>query len=148
MAARFDIKIKNADLLRKQFNQAPFIMAKHVAEGLNKSVFAIEAKAIDITPVKTGFLVGSYARGRLLARPVGASQGVKLGARVKPTAKYASFVHDIYNTSRKYKNPTKNSKARAQFLKKGLADAQPDIDNFMNDAADKITKEIARTKVI
>ncbi len=151
--AKVSIKIKHLKELRANINRYPAISGKHVSVAMNKSVFAIEAKAIPLTPVRTGRLRGSYAFGRILSTPR------TLQARVKPDVDYAGFVHFGTRASggrfvpalgKRLINPAHPSfgthpgiKANP-FLKKGFERAEAQVNKFFGEALKNITIELSK----
>lgn len=135
---QINIEIKGLRELRGRLKRFPRISGKHVSQAINKSVFAIEAEAKPITPVKTGLLRGSYSFGRVLSSPF------TLMGRVKPNASYAQSVHDLHPPGQRYIRPSLNKNALAGFLTIGQDRAERQTDGFFQDAANNITGELAR----
>ncbi len=151
--AQITIKIKNLKKLRAALNRYPAISGKHISAAMNKAVFAIEAKAIPLTPVRTGRLRGSFSFGRILSTPR------TLQARVKPDVNYAGFIHFGTRASggrfvpalgKRLINPAHPSfgthpgiKANP-FLKKGFERAEAQINRFFGEALENITIELTK----
>lgn len=136
MAATIRIRIINIDKLHRRLNRFPEIAGKHISRAINQSIAAIEAKAIPLTPVKTGRLKGSYTFGRIASRPT------TLRGRVKPDVFYAAAVHDIHPPGFGYFKPSKNKRAVAGFLLIGKNVAEPQIGKQFDKAIKNIANDL------
>lgn len=136
--ARITVKIKGLNELRQRFQRHPQIVGKHVSRAINRTAASILAKTLPITPVDTGRLVGSFATSSILATPT------RLIGSVASNVGYAGFVHDIHPPGRRYKNPSKNKRAVAGFLVVGVKEAKRQIERHFQEAADLITKDLAK----
>ncbi len=131
------IKIKGLNRIRRQFAKHPQIVGEHVSKAINRTIEAIRAKTVPITPVSTGRLVGSYARDSKQATPT------RLFGLFASNVEYAGFVHDIRPAGQRYKNPSKNKSAVKGFLFIGVERAENQIDKNFQNAADNITRDLA-----
>jgi len=131
------VKIKGLEEIKRRINRFPEISGKHVAQAINLSVRAIEAKTILVAPVATGTLVGRFPLDREIA------SASSLRGVVATRVPYAAEVHDLYPPGTRYKRPTKNLIAVAGFLEVGKDAAQNQVDRFFAAALRSITKDLA-----
>lgn len=136
--ATITIKIKGLNKLRSQFVRHPQIVGEHVSKAINKTIEAIRAKTVPITPVDTGRLAASYARDSRQATPT------RLFGLFASNVEYAGFVHDIRPAGQRYKRPSKNKSAIKGFLFIGVERAENQIDKNFQDAADSITRDLSK----
>lgn len=140
--AQIRLKIKNLDKFRSRLKLFPKIQRKNLSKAINESILRIEAKAIPISPVKTGRLVGQYEFGRIKSTPN------SLFGRVKPDVEYAAAVHDApggkkLSPGTPYANPSKNKRALAGFLKVAVDRTENKVNQVFERALVAVVKELA-----
>ena len=152
------LKIRNLDALRKITGRFPAIAAQITSKGINRMIFAIEEKAVPLTPVQTGRLRGSFVGARILSTPF------TLQGRVGTKLNYAPFVHfgtGIFGPRGKRIVPRQAKAMRWQqggrtifakstkgqkpnpFFQKGIDAATPQLDRIAVQTIQQITRAIA-----
>jgi len=118
------VKVQGLKELERSFKRRPEIVRKHINDAISRSIFIIENNATD---ENFQFKTPRSRRTGLLQR------SFKLGIRTKdyfgsigPTVMYAPIVHS--------RNP---------FMERIARVSQPRIERELNDAVEKITREIA-----
>jgi len=115
------IKIKNLDKLIKGLEVSANELKYALSTAVKKSVFLVERESKKVTPVDTGRLRASITPNYL--KPLEGALG--------PHTEYAIFVHE----------GTRYMKARP-FMKKGVEEALPEIEDVFMEEIDKILKKI------
>lgn len=100
------IKIENLERVRNAFGRAPARIGKAIADGLQKSAFAVEREAklsatqlIYARPIgPSGYIRTGLLRNRIETLPISS----KLYAVVRSSVNYAHTVHEGLGSSRRY----------------------------------------------
>lgn len=112
------VKVKNLKQLKRAFRKAPSVSVKEVNDAIKKSIFTIEGRSKEVTPVDTGRLRASISKGK---------QFKSLYGSIGPRTDYAIYVH-----------------RDRPFMKWGLEASENPIERYFQKAGDNIVKFIAR----
>lgn len=120
------IKIKNADEIRRAFSQAPNLMNRELKDALNRSAITVQGRSMQNTPVITGRLRSSHVFAV-------SGSGMGMQAVVYPTANYGIFVHE----GTRFQRPQ-------PFLKDGLESSADEIQGYFQKATQNVFDKISR----
>jgi len=120
MPEAIEIRITNADQIRRTYAKAPSLMTKSLSIAIKKSVFLVQGRSMQNTPVLTGRLRASTS-----------TRFMPFAGEVGTNTNYDRFVHD----------GTKYMKARP-YLRNAVESSQNDINDFFTEATQDVLKEI------
>lgn len=126
MPIQIQIKAPDVQEFLKKMQKFPQDAIDALNLGVNKSVLLLEREVKPITPVKTGRLRNAYRRKFTTL------QGVLFNP-----VKYAGTVHDLYPAGTRYRNPSKNKRAVAGFMKVAANRVQIEVEDIFKDEMDK-----------
>lgn len=116
------IEIRGLDMFARKFRDFPMNFRTEFTDAIKKVLFVIEAEAKQVTPVRTGHLMGSIG-----TPPYGFKKVSELYGAVGTNVEYAIYVHE----------GTRYMKARP-FMMWGIRNAEDDINDIFIRALDNV----------